>query len=406
MRRLSLLLALGVLLGLLTGGQDRAAAALYWAHSASLGRANLDGSQPFWPLPNGWSPALEAHGACGLAVDDQHLYWGDASGGAIGRATIDGTAPNQAFVSGLGAPCGVAVTGTHIYWSDFDTNMIGRANLDGSGVEPAFISGAAGPCGVAVSGGHIFWTNQDRGSIGRANLDGSEVDHEFIAGLGAPCGVAVDASRVYWGDQESESIGRAELAGGGIEPAFVGDAGEPWDVDVNGSHVFWAERRDRPRNPYGGIDRATLDGAQVQYDLVPAAAFPTGVALDGRTFGTAAPPPRPSDYLRFGKLTRDRATGALQLIVYVPARGEFRVDSPAIGWSIDKGNPPPWLAGSFRWKLRLWPGKGTKAAKRIHRQLRRAGRAPVVLRTTYQQEGRLPLKGVKRLAFQRQRPAT
>jgi hypothetical protein len=48
--------------------------------------------------------------------------------------------------------------------------------------------------------------------------------------------------------------------------------------------------------------------------------------------------------------------------------------------------------------LKLWPGKG-RAGKRIRRQLRRTGRAPIVLRMTYRQEGRLPLEGIKRLAF-------
>jgi virginiamycin B lyase len=405
MRRASLLVAVA-LLALVASGQSRADAALYWTNGSSAGRANLDGGQSFWPLPNGWFPALETRGGCGLEADEQHLYWGDASGGAIGRAAIDGTAGDQAFIAGLGAPCGVAVTDDHIYWSDFGTNAVGRANLDGSGVEPGFISGAADPCGVAVVGGHIYWTNQDRGTIGRANLDGSGADQAFIAGLGGPCGVAADAHHVYWGDQELGSLGRADLAGGSVEPAFVADAGEPWDVAVNGSHIYWAERWDRPRNPQGGIDRATLDGVQVSYDLIPNVAFPTGVALDGRVFAPASTAPRPSDYLRFGKVTHDRRTGSIQLIVYVPARGEFRVDSPAIGWSVDKGNPPPFLAGSFRWKLTLRPGKGTRAAKRIRRQLRRRGRAPIVLLVTYQQEGRLPLEGAKQLAFQRERRAT
>jgi hypothetical protein len=402
MRKPLLLLALALVTVLPVGGA-RAEAALYWVHTPSVGRANLDGSQSLWPLPNGWFPALEANGACGLAVDDQHLYWGDASGGAIGRAAIDGRAPNQAFISGLGAPCGVAVTSTHVYWSDFDTNMIGRAGLDGSGVEPGFVLGGANPCGIAVDGGHVYWANQDSGSVGRAGLDGSDVDQHFISGLGAPCGVAVDGGHVYWGDQESASIGRATLAGSDVEPSIVPNAGEPWDLAVSASHVFWADRWGTPADPNGGIGRAALDGGGANHDLIPGIHNPTGVAVDSRLLTPPQPGPRPSDYLRIGKVTHGK-DGSLSLVVNVPARGEFRVDSPAIGWSIEKGNPPPWLAGSFRWKLKLWPGKGTEAAKRIHRQLRRGGRAPIVLRVTYEQEGRLPLKASKRLAFRRIEP--
>jgi len=399
MRKTLLVLGLG-LIALLPVPQERAEAALYWAHGSSLGRANLDGSLPFWPLPSGWFPALEANGACGLEVDDRYLYWGDASGGAVGRAAIDGTAPNQAFIPNLGAPCGVVATATHLYWADGGANLIGRANLDGSGVEAAFIAGASNPCGIAVYGSHVYWANQEGRSIGRANLEGTDVDQEFITGLGGPCGVDVNAAGIYWGDQEFESIGYAALNGSSVDPILVANAVEPWDVAANATHLYWANRWDTPANPGGGIGRAALDGTGANYDLVPDAHNPTGVALDGRLLVSQPAPPRPSDYLRFGGLTHDKKTGALRLLVYVPARGEFRVDSPPIGWSIDKGNPPPWVGGTFRWKLKLWPGRG-RAGKRIRRQLRRKGRAPFLLRMTYQQEGRLPLQASKRLAFVR-----
>lgn len=359
----------------------------------------LDGSLSFWPLPNGYFPAPQASGACGLTVDDQHLYWGDASGGAIGRANLDGTAPNQAFVTGLGGPCGVAVNGSHVYWSDFASNLIGRANLDGSGVEAAFLAGASSPCGIAVDGSHIYWANQDGESIGRAGLDGSNVEQRFISGLVLPCGVAVDGAHVYWGDQDLGSIGRAGLDGSDVESAIVTNAGEPWDVAIEDRHLFWANRRGTPEDPGGGIGRATLDGGEVNRDLVPDIHNPTGVAVDARLLQAPASQPRLSDYLHFGKLTHDKKTAALQLVLYVPARGEFTVDSPDIGWRVEKGNPPPSVAGTFRWKLRLWPGKGP-AGKRIRKQLRRTGRAPIVLRVTYRQEGREPLKISKRLAFQ------
>jgi hypothetical protein len=399
MRRpvLALLVALAVLLA---SGGERAEAALYWTNSSSFGHANLDGGLPLWPLPNGWFPALEGESACGLAVDDQHLYWGNAASGAIGRAAIDGTAADQAFISGLGAPCGVAVTGAHVYWSDLATNMIGRANLDGSGVDPAFVQGAARPCGIAVDATHLYWANQGGKSIGRANLDGSGVDQRFISGLRDPCGVAVDGGHVYWGDQGLGSIGRAALNGSAVELEIVAEAGEPWGVAVSDAYIFWADRWGTPADPDGGIGRAALDGGGANHDLIPELRNPTGVAVDSRLLTPPPSTPRPSDYLRYGKLSREKATGALQLIVYVPARGEFDVKSPAIGWSIDKGNPPPWVGGSFRWKLRLWPGKGP-AGKRIRRRLKRTGRAPIVLRMVYQQEGRLPLEGVKRLAFRR-----
>jgi hypothetical protein len=280
--------------------------------------------------------------------------------------------------------------------------MIGRADIDGTDVEPGFIPGAAGPCGVAVDDSHVFWSNQDGGSIGRADLDGSNVEQEFIAGLGSPCGVAVNAQSVYWGDQGAEAIGRAALDGTSANPLLVSGSGEPWSVAVNGSHVYWADRRGSSMNS-SGIGRAGLDGGEVNHDLIPSVDFPTSVALDARTPAMSPPSPRTSDYLRYGKLTHDKRTGAVQLVVFVPARGDFRIDSPEIGWSIDKGNPPPGVAGTFRWKLRLWPGNSSEG-KGIRRRLRRTGKVSIKLLMTYQQEGRTPLQGSKRLSFIQQHP--
>jgi hypothetical protein len=45
----------------------------------------------------------------------------------------------------------VAVDAEHIYWSnDSPTNTIGRADLDGSNPNQSFITGASTPIGVAV----------------------------------------------------------------------------------------------------------------------------------------------------------------------------------------------------------------------------------------------------------------
>lgn len=389
-----------------------AGAVVYWGLEGGIGIANLDGTSVEAPMRAGASfHKLDAGYPCGVAVDSAHLYWVDASNdGTIGRANLDGSAPDESFIDGLAFPCGIAVTGSHIYWADIFTGTIGRANLDGSGVERSFIVGGDRPCGVAVDGAHVYWANRGSNSIGRADLDGTDADQAFIAGVESPCGLAVSASHVYWGSPRegfspAGAIGRAGIDGSAVENGFILDAGEPWAVAVNETHLYWTDQGWRNflggGDPYevqpGAVGRARLDGTEVNRRFIPTG-LARGVALDARTL--PGPPLRPSDYLRYGKLTRDKETGALQLIVYVPARGEFNVDGPAIGWSIDKGNPPPWVGGTFRWKLKLWPGKG-RAGKRIRRRLRRKGRAPILLRMTYQQEGRLPLEGAKRLAFLR-----
>lgn len=411
-RRVQLVLTLVALL--LVGAVGRADAVVYWTSGDTVGLANLDGSELVpWlpeqrPLPE-WRPVLDAGNPCGLAVDAGHIYWADSWAGTIGRASIDGTAANEVFITGLSQPCGVAVDASYVYWADAGTNMIGRARLDGTEVSRGFIAGGSSPCGVAVDGSHLYWGNGSGDAIGRAELDGDGVDQQFVVGANHPCGVAVGGGHVYWASNSgsgSGSIGRAGLDGTAVDNFFVPDAGEPRAVAANSTHVYWADEGWRNfkggGNPYeilpGSIGRARLDGTEVNRRLI-GVGLTSSVALDSviRQVKTVL---RPSDFLRFGKLTHNR-DGSVGLVVVVPARGEFSVDGPRIGWRIDKGHPPPYLAGSFRWKLKLWPGKGTRAAKRIHRQLRRDGRAPVILQITYQQEGRSALEATKRFAFRR-----
>ena len=90
------------------------------------------------------------------------------------------------------AGTGAAVAVRHIYWANAGTNTIGRADLDGSNPNQSFITGASSPIGVAVDAEHIYWVNDDNGTIGRAGLDGSNVNQSFITGAYFPSGVAVD----------------------------------------------------------------------------------------------------------------------------------------------------------------------------------------------------------------------
>jgi hypothetical protein len=189
------------------------------------------------------------------------VYWanngiegtvGLMTGTTIGRANLDGTAPDQNFITGANGPCGVAVDSGHVYWANRVGNSIGRANLDGTGANANFITGANGPCGVAVDSGHVYWANSGYDpaastggyagtTIGRANLDGTAPNQSFISGTGSgptggsgPFGVAVDSGHVYWANIRTPySVGRADLDGSAIDPHFIDDEGNLTGVAVN-----------------------------------------------------------------------------------------------------------------------------------------------------------------------------
>jgi virginiamycin B lyase len=197
---------------------------LYWADSqrGTIGRMGLPKSQLGYadtiservPIDEAFVSGLV--NPCGVAVDGAHIYWTSSESRTIGRANLDGSNPERTFISGVLSPCGVAVDGGHIYWGSFQGNSIGRSNLNGEGIEETFIEGGNGPCGigspdndfiaglknpcgVAVDGSHVYWTNWNaRDPVGRANLDGSGVVKSLVTTefYLASCGVAVD-SKVF-----------------------------------------------------------------------------------------------------------------------------------------------------------------------------------------------------------------
>ncbi|MBV9321900.1 MAG: choice-of-anchor D domain-containing protein [Mycobacterium sp.] len=199
------------------------------------------------------------------------IYW--TTGNAVGRANLDGTGVNQAFIGGGNASTGIAVDGQHVYWANFDANTIGRANLDGTGVDQNFITGAGHPIGVAVDRQHVYWVNSaGTVGIGRANLGGGDVNQRFITGLAAPWGLAVDDQHIYFTEQTNlgNTVGRANLDGTGVNRFFILSPllGVYW-VAVDAHHIYWTITSGR-----GAIACANLDGTGVNTSFI------TGVGGD------------------------------------------------------------------------------------------------------------------------------
>lgn len=163
-----------------------------------------------------------------------------------------------------------------------------------------------------------------------------------------------------------------------MDESFITGIGGAWSVATNSTHVFWTNSPFDGTMALASIGRANLDGTEVNRNWIMSDRFSiVGVAVDSHL---SPPPMEPlkSNPIRFGKLRHDRKKGTAVLDVWVPEHGELVVRSPKLGWKVLGGNPPPpWRSGSSRWRLKLWPGKGGRTAKRVKSQLRRNGRAPV-----------------------------
>jgi hypothetical protein len=83
-----------------------------------------------------------------VAVNADHLYWGDVNQGAISVADLDGSSPHT-IITGQNGPEGVAVAG-QLYWSNVGSGTVGEANLDGSS-RHIIVTGQDAPQMMAVT---------------------------------------------------------------------------------------------------------------------------------------------------------------------------------------------------------------------------------------------------------------
>jgi hypothetical protein len=264
----------GALIALLLAATP-AAGYVYWSQSAdgTIGRANLDGSgvnNSFITVPA--APDGKSN-PCGLAINAANVYWASCAGGTtLGRASIEGAAPENDFISGANNLCGVALNSSFIYWDGDGGEQLGRATLEGSGVEQNFIPEGDAACGVAVNGSYIYWANYKTSLIGRANLNGSEVDPDFINATGAS-GLAINEAYIYWGESNGSAIGRANLNGSEVDNGFITGVDNSSGVAVNASYIYW-------NNADGYIGCANLNGSGANQDFINAGPGVFNVAVN------------------------------------------------------------------------------------------------------------------------------
>ena len=151
---------------------------IYWTDAGSnkIQRANLDGSR----VETLVSVGLHSPEGLALDVDGGKVYWSDYGTNKIQRANLDGSNVEDLVTTGLRVPGELALdTGAgKIYWSDYGTDKIQRADLDGSNVEDLVTTGLRIAKGLALdlAGGKIYWTDAGTRKIGRADLDGSNIE--------------------------------------------------------------------------------------------------------------------------------------------------------------------------------------------------------------------------------------
>jgi hypothetical protein len=262
----------------------------------------------------GWCLALVvALGAIVVPTAGADIYWGHfAYHHGIGRAGLDGSHPDPAFIPGVPGTYafsrGVAVDDSHLFWanqnagstpsSSFVAPVIARSAADGTDVNQAFTAAAGqSVTGMAVSPAYIYWTfqNQDTGGVGRTPIAGGQASQTIESVFGqpnpAPCGVAVDDTYAYWANRGTASIARAPLASFGDPDAVEGEfiplplGTVPCGVALDATHIYWGvyetSTSAAPHVAGTTIGRALKTGDAVDLAFAGGGNRVTGVAVDG-----------------------------------------------------------------------------------------------------------------------------
>ncbi len=233
--------------------------------------------------------ALVAAAACALAAvsassAQAYVYWAD--GNDIGRANLDGSGVNDAFIAGAGASSGVAVDGSHIYWGD--GGAIARADLDGSDAQQTFITTDTGPfvAAIATDGGYIYWVTNGT-DIYRASLSGTDATDLVPSAGSGLLSLAYADGTLYYG---SGSAIYSVPAGGGSPATFVTLAGidgaeTPPLIDgiaAADGVLYWSEATNSNMGTFGDIGSATIgEPGTLEETFVDKLNEPGGVATDG-----------------------------------------------------------------------------------------------------------------------------
>lgn len=390
-------------IGLVGGLAVQANAAIYWVNSDSIGRMNLDGTNPSPGLIFSYSRPLRS--PCGLAVDGSHLYWAERANDSIGRSNLDGNDREYGFISGADEPCGVAVDSGHVYWANEGGNSIGRASLNGTDVEQEFVPEVTHPCGVAVNDEFLYWAGYGAvGYVGRALRAGgnrgpnvAEFGTSLDYGL---CGVAADDEHVYWGGF-GDAIGRVGVDGSDPQPRFITGVQSPCSIAIGDGRLYFGEIS-QWWSSLGHISRANLDGSGVERELVTGLKYPCGIAVDSLSFGPAyvAPPPLlPWTPCSIEEVRVNKWNGSALVRLNGPAYGDFHVAARGLRSRI-LSKPPPSTGGrqaSWRWWIRIWPGGPGPTARHLRKLLVRDGRLALELRVACSQQGSVTNHSSRRL---------
>jgi hypothetical protein len=208
------------------------------------------------------------------------LVWTEQGSDTINSVNVNGSGLTV-LQNGLSIPSGIAVTSTKkIYWTEWaGVENVRSVNLDGSAMTTIIANDAnANVIAIDEINAKIYWTDWGDDKVSRANLDGSNVEVLIDSSTGIlPEGIALDVANghIYIGNELTIGIMRANLDGSGLITLEIStNKVRAVELDLNANKIYWTEFSS------GELNRANLDGSDLETLYTDAVAKPWGIALD------------------------------------------------------------------------------------------------------------------------------
>lgn len=273
---------------------------IYWTDGWGIYCSNLDGSnlKPFLDLVDEevqdeyQLPSSLAEGVTNIALDVVRgkIYWvSDLPGydhpyGYVAWANLDGSKSEILFErSRIGSIALDLVRGNVYYKTRYED--IFRSDLNGQNLEKVIdrpSSDSLTDIALDVDGGKIYWANPSTQTIQRADLDGQNIEVLFnLEGdvlypnnWGPRIGIALDivGGKIYWAGSWSGTIQRADLDGSNVEILFDPIVRQPYGIALYLDKIYWADWMK------GTIQRADLNGQNIEI-LISGLNRPRDIAL-------------------------------------------------------------------------------------------------------------------------------
>ena len=225
--------------------------------------------------------ASNVKGVTSFAVDATNglLYWGvqvGRNGGKIQRSRLNGKNVQVLKDKLTSVPMGLALdaSGSTIYWTSASGKIRSMAT-EGSARVTKIVENLSDPTALAVSNGYLYWA-EPLGRVRRVSLTADRKTAVNIAtGLGEPVGIAIAKGKIYWIERSNGGGGalqRANLNGTQIEELKALTGGVPLGiaVDASDNKIYWTK--------LSKIQRTNLTGRSVT-DVVTGLSRPGAIAL-------------------------------------------------------------------------------------------------------------------------------